>query len=249
MFYNKIALTGLMAASLTLPVYADVLGATVGVQAWQNSTNGGFANTSDLVTFSFDENTTTTLYAKFEHPLPLIPNVRLRTGTLKSAGTTKLDEAFTFEGETYAINAALSTNLDFTNTDITLYWELLDNDIVGLDFGMTAKYLSGDFEVTDGTKSSAEDASLWIPMAYVGAKVAVPLTGAFVYGDINVVSYDGNSVHDYEVGVGYSFVDNLIIDLSVTAGYREVSIEINDVDDLYADVQFDGYFVGLEAHF
>jgi len=249
MLYNKIALAGLIAASITVPAYADALGATVGVQAWKSTASGGFANTSELVGFAFDEETTTSLYVKFEHPLPLIPNVRLRNGTLKAAGNTRLTKEFKFEGKTYAVNADVTTNLDFTNTDFTFYWELLDNDLVGLDFGVTAKYLSGEFDVSDGTNASSEDASLWIPMAYVGAKVAVPLTGVFAYGDINMVSYDDNSVHDYEVGVGYSFVDNFAIDVSVTAGYREVSIEINDVDDLFANIQFDGYFVGLEAHF
>jgi outer membrane protein len=227
MLNKKTVLAGLIATSLTLPVYADVLGATVGVQAWQSTATGGFANNSSFNDSSFEEQSTTSLYAKFEHPIPLIPNIRFRMGSLDSG------------------NSNSGTNLDFSNTDITLYWELLDNDLVGFDFGVTAKYLSGDYKSATGNG----DASLWLPMAYVGAKVAVPLTGAFIYGDINLASYDDNSVHDYEVGVGYNFVDNLLVDIAITAGYREVSLELDDVDGLYTDIQFDGYFVGLEVHF
>ena len=86
-------------------------------------------------------------------------------------------------------------------------------------------------------------------MAYVAAKIAIPMTGVFVYGDVNLVSYSDNSIHDYEVGVGYNFVDNFAVDIAVTAGYREVSIEIEDVDDIYANLQFEGYFAGIEVHF
>ncbi|NRA83233.1 MAG: TIGR04219 family outer membrane beta-barrel protein [Gammaproteobacteria bacterium] len=126
--------------------------------------------------------------------------------------------------------------------------------MVGFDIGITAKYLSGDFSVSgtttdDKLATSFEDASLWIPMAYVSTKIAIPMTGLFVYGDVNFVSYDDNSVHDYEVGIGYNFVDNMVVDVAFTVGYREVGIELDDVDDIYADLTFEGYFAGIEVHF
>lgn len=250
MIDKKIALVSAIAASLSLPVCADTLGVYVGGHIWQNEVDGGFSeNDASLAEFSFKEETTASIYAKFEHPVPLVPNLRLRTGTLESTGNTRLTSEFSFGGESYMENTDLTTDLDFANSDVTLYWELLDNELVGLDFGLTAKYLSGEFDVSDGSATGGEDASLWIPMAYVGAKVAVPMTGVFVYGDVNVISYDDNSIHDYEIGVGYSFVENIAVDMSVTAGYREVSIELDDVDDINADLQFEGYFAGIEFHF
>lgn len=253
MINKKVVLASVIAAAMSVPVYADVIGVYIGAQGWQNEANGGFADTGkSFADFSFEKQTKASFYAKIEHPLPLIPNLRLRTGTLEGPGRATLTQEFVFDGVSYAANADLETNLDFANSDVTLYWEILDNDLVGFDIGLTAKYLSGDFDVSEvgnAANTSAEDASLWIPMAYVAAKVAVPMTGIFVYGDVNFVSYDDNSVHDYEVGVGYNFVDNLAVDVALTLGYREVSIEINDVDNIDANLQFDGFFAGLEVHF
>ncbi|NRA69873.1 MAG: TIGR04219 family outer membrane beta-barrel protein [Gammaproteobacteria bacterium] len=255
MINKKIVLATAIASVMSLPVYADAIGVYVGAQAWQSEAKGGFAESNDLVNFSFDEQTKASAYIKIEHPVPLIPNLRLRMGTLEGPGRVSLTSDFTFGDKNYLAGKELETSLDFTNTDITLYWEILDNDLVGLDFGLTAKYLSGEFSVTgdvdaQGVKgTSYEDASLWIPMAYVAAKIAIPMTGVFVYGDVNLVSYSDNSIHDYEVGVGYNFVDNFAVDIAVTAGYREVSIEIEDVDDIYANLQFEGYFAGIEVHF
>ena len=240
----------MLSALLLAPAHADTLGIYVGAQAWQNEGTGGFAEEATLQRFSFDEDTNASFHLNFEHPLPLIPNVRVRTGKLTATGNTDLTREFTFNGQTYTTGQTLDTDLDFTNTDITAYYELLDNDLVGLDVGLTAKYLSGDFDVKNSSGvRAAEDASLWLPMGYVAGKVALPGTGLYVYGDINMVSYDDNSVHDYQVGLGYSFVDNFAIDASLQLGYREVAIDIEDVDDIYADLEFSGLFAGVELHF
>ena len=222
MINKKILLASAIAAAVSVPVHADAIGIYVGAQAWQNEAKGGFAENTNLASFAFKEQTNSSFYAKFEHPLPLIPNLRLRTGTLEGPGAANLSSSFDFEGKTYNSATELTTNLDFVNSDVTLYWEILDNDLVGFDIGLTAKYLSGDFSVTGTTNSgqatSFEDASLWIPMAYVSTKIAIPMTGVFVYGDVNFVSYDDNSVHDYEVGIGYNFVDNMVVDVAFTVG-------------------------------
>lgn len=245
----------LLSALIIAPAHADSLGLYVGAQAWQNEGKGGFAEITEqssttLQDFGFDEDTNVSVYVNFEHPLPLIPNVRARTGKLTAVGATQLTSEFTFNGQSYSVGESLETDLDFTNTDITIYYEILDNDLVGFDVGITAKYLSGEFFVANALDVQAtEDASLWIPMGYVAGKVALPGTGIFAYGDINLVSYDDNSIHDYQVGMGYSFVDNFAIDASVLVGYREVAIELDDVDDISADLEFSGLFAGVELHF
>ncbi|MDP2560099.1 TIGR04219 family outer membrane beta-barrel protein [Psychrobium sp. 1_MG-2023] len=250
MINKKIALAAAVAAMFAVPAKADMLGLYVGAQGWQNEANGGFAEEANVLDFSFEDKTNASFYAKFEHPLPLIPNVRARTGKLEADGQTRLTSSFTFDGKTYSTGTDLDTTLNFTNSDISLYWELLDNDIIGFDFGITAKYLSGDFNVDDGSGNlSVEDASLWIPMGYLAAKVRLPFVGVYAYGDANLISYDDNSIHDYEVGVGYDIIDNLAVDVAITAGYREVKVELNDVDDIYANLDFSGFFAGIEVHF
>jgi len=249
MTMKKLALASALLTAFILPAKADVLGIYVGAQTWQNDVDGGFSEASDLVDFSFKDQTNTNLYVKFEHPVPLVPNARIRVGKLEGNGGANLTSSFSFGGETFGVNETLNTTLDFTNNDATLYWELLDNDIVAFDFGLTAKNIKGDFLVDDGTEFSSEEVSVWIPMAYAAVKVRIPFAGIYAYGDVNAISYDGSSIHDYEVGVGYDLIDNLAVDVALTAGYREVVIELDDVDDINADLEFSGFFAGLEVHF
>lgn len=250
----------LMAATLlslwgTTQARADVLGIYVGAQAWQNEGSGGYAETTGsgntrLQSFSYDEETNGSLYIHFEHPLPLIPNIRARVGKMTTDGNTRLNQDFTFNNQTYQAFETLNTDVDFTNTDITLYYELLDNDLVGLDLGVTAKYLSGDFMVENEQQvRSRQEASLWIPMGYVAAKIALPGTGLYAFGDINAVSYDDNTLHDYQFGLGYHVIDTIAVDASVRLGYREVALELDDVDNISADLEFNGVFAGIEVHF
>lgn len=249
MINKKLATAIALASAMALPAKADMLGIYVGAQGWQNDVSGAFSQDINLVDFNFEEKTQSNLYVKFEHPLPLIPNARIRLGSLEGIGQSTLTTDFTFAGETYSANTTVNSNIDLTNNDATLYWELLDNDIIAFDFGITAKNLDGDVSVEHDGRSSVEEISVWLPMGYAAVKLRIPFAGVYVYGDANYVSYDGSKVHDYEVGVGYDIVDNLVVDVAITAGYREMAIELDDVDDLNANVDFSGLFAGIEVHF
>jgi len=250
MTFQKIALASIVVAGAVLPAHADMLGIYVGAQGWQNQVDGGFSQDRNLVDFNFADKTSGNFYLKVEHPVPLIPNARVRLGKLEGTGQTNLTSNFSFEGKDFSANSTVDTTIDLTNNDATLYWELLDNDIIAFDFGLTAKNLSGELMVDDGNgKLAQEDISVWLPMGYAAVKVRVPFAGVYVYGDANYVSYDGSNVHDYEVGVGYDVVDNIAVDVAITVGYREIAIELDDVDDISADVNFSGFFAGIEVHF
>lgn len=249
MINKKLALAAALAGVMALPAKADMLGLYLGAQAWQNDVSGAFSQDASLVDFNFEDQTQPNIYLKFEHPLPLIPNARVRMGNIEGIGQSNLTADFTFAGATYSGNTTVDSNIDLTNNDATLYWELLDNDIIAFDFGITAKNLDGDVTVENEGQSSTEEISVWLPMGYAAVKVRVPFAGVYVYGDANYVSYDGSDVHDYEIGVGYDLMDNLAVDVALTAGYREMSIELDDVDDLNANIEFSGFFAGLEVHF
>jgi hypothetical protein len=44
-------------------------------------------------------------------------------------------------------------------------------------------------------------------------------------------------------------IDNLAIDVNLTAGYRAVKLQLEDIDDLYTDIEFKGVFAGVVVHF
>ena len=51
------------------------------------------------------------------------------------------------------------------------------------------------------------------------------------------------------LGVAYALLDNLAVDLRLKLGYRAINLRLDDIDNLYADLDFKGAFAGIELHF
>lgn len=237
---------------VVLPAQADTLfGLYVGAQGWNMKTEGGFAQNAVLANFDFDNDTNTSFYAALEHPIPLLPNIKLVSSTLDTAGVTQLDASFTFANEVYTADSRLQTTANLSTTDIILYYEILDNDLVSFDVGISGKYLDGEFAVvdTDTQQSSMASFEGIVPMVYSRFALGLPLTGLGAYVEGSFLSIDNNTVTDYQAAITYNFIENLAIDMTFQAGYRATSVELEDVDDIYSDLEFKGAFVGLQFHF
>lgn len=66
---------------------------------------------------------------------------------------------------------------------------------------------------------------------------------------MNYVSYDGSSLSDMQFGVAYELIDSLAVDLALKAGVKKTKLELDDIDNLDADLTFDGAFISAELHF
>lgn len=241
---STMALTSASAQADTL------LGAYVGAQAWNMGAQGGFAQNDSLAAFTFDEEINTSFYAALEHPIPLIPNIKLARTTLQTSGSNVINSQFDFGDEVFLVNANISTEIDLTATDYTLYYEILDNDLVSIDVGISGKQIEGDIFVADSNgRSSQQELDTIIPMGYAKVQIGLPFTGLSIMGEGSLIAIDDDSFSDYQVALAYSFVESLAIDMSIQAGYRSTELDLNDVDDLYADLEFDGVFIGLEFDF
>ncbi len=249
---KKVLLTTSLAAMFSMPVLADTLaGLYVGAQGWKTETAGSFADTSSMANFNFDDETNTALYAALEHPIPFIPNVKLNHTSLDSAGMTTLQSDFTFNDTTYTENSSVSTHSDITTTDLILYYELFDNDLVSFDIGLNGKYIDGMLEVVDEENAleSSRDFSGIVPMVYSRVQVGLPFTGLAAYAEGSYLSIDDHQLSDFQVAVTYAVIDSLAVDMTVQLGYRRVEVDIEDLDDIYANLEYDGAFAGLEIHF
>ncbi|MFT7008166.1 MAG: outer membrane protein [Colwellia sp.] len=243
-----------IATLLSASVQADtLLGLYIGGHMWANQAEGSFGQGNDnQATFDFDDENQGSFFVALEHPIPLIPNLKIASTTLDTIGGATISGSFTFEGETYSANSVLDTTFDASYVDYTFYYELFDNDLLTFDFGLTARDLDSQINVVD-TSNTASDSNLsvsgFIPLLYVNTIIGLPFTGFNVFAEANFLSYDDNSVYDYQIGVSYELVDNLAVDLDLTVGYRAVKLELDDIDDLYSDLTFDGVFVGAIVHF
>lgn len=256
---KKAIIAASLATVLCASAQADtLLGLYIGGQVWANQAEGSFGEgdlQGDQATFSFNDESQGSYFIAFEHPIPLIPNIKITSTTLDTQGSTNLDRQFEFGDETYSVNTQVNTVLDLSYIDYTLYYELFDNDLLTVDLGVTARDIdtqisaSGLDSNTQNSITSELGGSGIVPMLYVSTIVGLPFTGFNVFAEANYVSYDDQTLYDYQVGVSYEVLDNLAVDLNVTLGYREMKLELNDLDDLYSDLTFNGVFAGVIVHF
>ncbi|KGJ94497.1 TIGR04219 family outer membrane beta-barrel protein [Colwellia psychrerythraea] len=249
---KKTLLAGSLAALMCGTAQADtLLGLYIGGQIWSNDASGSFGEGSDNQSvFEFDDENQGSFYVAFEHPIPLIPNIKIASTTLDTVGGTQITESFKFDQVIYPAGTTLDTTLDASFVDYTLYYEVLDNDLLTFDFGLTARDLDSYIKVAESDSNSSDlDVSGIIPMAYVSTIIGLPLTGLNVFAEANFISYDDQTIYDAQIGVSYALLDNVAVDLDVTLGYRTLKLELNDLDDFYSDLTYDGFFAGAVIHF
>ncbi|MEM0514963.1 TIGR04219 family outer membrane beta-barrel protein [Pseudoalteromonas sp. YIC-827] len=246
-------------ASMAPVAQADtLLGLYVGAEGWQAEPEGSFGSKGNAQQdFKFEDETLTSYYVALEHPIPLIPNVKLRYTEMDVTGDTTLVDGFEFQDVNFGAGTNLYTETDLTHIDYVLYYEIFDNDTLSIDLGLSAKQFDGDFYIIDtmnGENPSSgamvrTDFSGFVPLAYGRAQVGLPFTGLSVFAEGSMFALDDSSVHDYQVGVEWEVIDNLAVDVAVRAGYRSMLIELDDIDDINTDIDVSGPFAGVQVHF
>lgn len=222
---------------------ADVLGVGANVSYWDSDLSGKAGKNNDTVDvendLNLDSDTNANLSAYFEHPVPVLPNVRLNYTRIEQSGSGQISTEFDL------VQGDVDSDLDLSQFDVTLYYEVLDN-WVNLDLGLTARNLDGELivreQTTNGQVSETEINGV-IPMGYLAARFDLPLTGVSVGGEANMISFDGDSVYDYNAYGQYE-----ISLLQLRAGYRQMGIDYEDSDDRL-DVELGGPFVSAGLTF
>ncbi|HBM50613.1 TIGR04219 family outer membrane beta-barrel protein [Marinobacter sp. UBA3607] len=220
---------------------ADILGVGANVSYWDSDFSGEVVNKGSAVDIendlNMDSDSNANFTAYFEHPVPLLPNVRVNYTSISQSGSGKIGP----EGFDDIINADVNSDLDLDQLDATFYYEVLDN-WVNLDLGLTARKFDGELVVRDtavGGRVSTTTVDAVVPMGYLAARFDLPFTGVSVGADGNFVSYSGDSLHDVNVYGQFE-----IAMLQLRAGYREMAIDYEDDDDKL-DVELSGPFASV----
>lgn len=236
----------LLAVSLfSIPAYADVVGVKAGYQYWKSEVTGNFGEGSDSVIGNeSSDNTFSKIYVGFEHPIPLLPNVELGITQYQVAASATVDSTYRLGSQTFPVSSALSGKSDTTSYDFLFYYEVFDTAILDVDLGLNAMLYNVDYSVSDvaSAVSGSNDVTTVIPMAYIRVQTGLPLLG--ISGFASIMS--GNDAEKLEAGIAYKFVDSAILDMTLSLGYRETSITLDDVDDIFAQSEYDGVFLGFQ---
>jgi len=184
------------------------------------------------------------IFAKIyiEHPLPIVPNIKLGYTNFGHVGAGNVNKNFQFGGKNFNVNSNVDTNFDLKMYDLALYYEILDNWL-NLDIGVNVKYLDGQIavrgeDINGLIVDESANFQVPIPMLYAKARFDVPTTDLSFQVEGNYVSYDGNTFYDAEVGARYTF----LLGFGVEAGYKTMKLKINDVDDLSMNSEFSGAY-------
>jgi outer membrane protein len=228
---------------------ADTISVAVGGGMWQADPSGYFRNQSAGDTINVDvkddlfwkEENQGYFFITFEHFVPIIPNFRIMATSLDYSGSGTA--SFDLNGETFG--GTVSSTGSFDQTDITAYWEVLDN-VVSLDLGLTAKLIDFSYSAASTAPVAQTSGSLsgTIPMVY-GLVGVSPIPGLYLGVEGNFIGYDGNDLTDLTAKVSYT-TDFF---LGIEGGYRSQSYKLDDFDGYSGKLEFKGPFVGAYLKF
>lgn len=224
---------------------ADIIGLTGGAYVWKQSWDGDVRSgpsTNDQISLKndlgYDDETGNSFFVALEHPIPLLPNIRLQRTELEISEQSTLSKNFTFEGKSYQANNPVDSTTDLSHTDATFYYEILDN-WVNLDVGFSVRVFDGEVRLKSSGFEESLDLDAPLPMAYANARFNLPFSGLYASAVGNIIAYDGNSVTDITMGIGYE-----IGIAAIELNYRNFDVDLEDGDE-EAGITVDGIYLGV----
>ncbi|PWB13128.1 hypothetical protein DCO44_15730 [Acinetobacter sp. AM] len=230
----KVAQAGLLALGVGLSglAQADLVALKGDISYWAYDGHAEMNNTAPFSKEKLDNEGAVQFSVALEHPVPIIPNAKIRYVNLDSQ-----TESSVVGQPNYAVN------LD--HADFILYYEILDN-VVDLDIGAGATTLNGDITNFAGQRTSIDET---YPIIYgtVGGKL--PFTGLSAKAELTYSNFDDAQLTDALAEIQYNFIDNMLVDVGVKAGYRIFTVDLDDYNRNDIKLDFKGPYIGLDAHF
>lgn len=244
---KKLALATAVTLCVAPMAHADrLLGLFAGAGSWSTDYSGEAGDPSiSMSDLGVKSNTNNFYYVALEHPIPLIPNIRLAHTSITNDQTAVVSKTFTINGTNFTANDTIASKFDLSHTDATFYYQILDNWI-NLDVGLTARKFNG-FVAANGT-SVSEKASVdqTLPLLYGKLQFDLPFSGLSVGAEGNYVGFKKDKLTDVTMKVSYLF--DSVVDVGLEGGYRTMNLKV-DESDLTGDLKFKGSYVAVIAHF
>lgn len=173
-----------------------------------------------------DSSTSGTFYAAIEHGVKYVPNARLRYSSIDA------------------------DYMGFDKLDMTLYYPVLEHDLLHFDAGVTVSNLSDTKYVDAGTSPRTEEFDELIWAWYGYAEITVPNTRFDVIGEMNFGDSKGIKSTDLMAGMQYR-LPLQDAQFTLRGGYRVIDLESEQfLSSLGKEFVFaDGFFVSAEYSF
>ncbi len=207
-----------------------------------NSYNNPEFNSIDLVDdLEIEDPAQSSMVLILEHPIKALPNIRYREYELDSSSRLTPDSDINLNGQTFTSGNEVTSTYDLSQNDIVLYYQLPGNRL-NLNLGVDLKSFDGEVSLYGDTSTSV-DVDETIPLIYLSARYDLPNSGFYVGADINASIIDlglsESSAQDSTIMLGYDSGSGL----GVEGGFKSFSLELDDVDNLDNDLEYDGLYL------
>lgn len=195
----------------------------------------------------FDDEQSNVFYAAIEHPLPVLPNFKLQRTEMEISGNNTLPRDIEFNNTTFAVGENIFTDVDLSHTDITAYWQPLQNWLT-LGLGFTVRFYDSRISIRSRTNTglrAKEELEQRLPMAYGKALLEIPNTNFSIGAEVQGLGYDGSNLIDAQLQVAYES----IFGFGAALGWRSFQLDLEDIDDIDADIDVSGVYLGITYHF
>jgi outer membrane protein len=169
------------------------------------------------------------------------------------SGTKYFDKPIIFDGRIFNVNSYVESELNTKMIDLEYQYKIVNfkNILAGLTIGIIGKvkYFDGNVRLHSSTIGSAydntQDIHAPIPMIGLGAKIGLLANILEARAKITGMGYSGSFFYDAMADVAvtpFPFFD-------IHAGYRAMSLKIDNISDVYANMSFTGPYVGVAVGF
>ena len=218
---------------------AEFVGFKIGPSQWASSYSD--SDRIDLADdLELDNPEQSSMLLILEHQITALPNLRYQSYELDSSDDATLPADLRLNGE--PLNTGNGTSaINLSQDDIVLYYQL-PNNRVDLDLGVDLKRFDGEisFGGADGTRVTVNET---IPLFYLSARYDLTNSGFYVGANINASIIDlglsETSAQDSTIMLGYDSGNGL----GVEGGFKYFSLDLNDVNQPDADLNYDGIYL------
>jgi len=226
---------------------ADFVGLNIGSSQWapapytsfNNSDSDSFDVIDDLDLENPEQSSMTLI---LEHPITALPNFRYQGYELDSSDYSSFPSDLRLNGETLNSGNGITSSIDLTQDDIVLYYQLPSSNRMNLDLGVDLKRFDGEISL-DGTDSTRVSVNETIPLLYLSARYDLSNSGFYVGAHINANIIDlglsDSSAQDSTIMLGYDSGNGL----GVEGGFKYFSLDLNEVDQPDAELEYDGIYL------
>lgn len=208
----------------------------------QNGYSNSEFNSFDLVDdLEVEDASQSSMVLILEHPIKVLPNIRYRGYELDSSSRQTLDSDIRLNGQTFSSGNEVTSTYDLSQNDIVLYYQIPGNRL-NLNLGVDLKSFDGEVSLY-GDSSTSVEVDETIPLIYLSARYDLSNSGFYVGADINANFIDlglsRSSAQDSTIMLGYDSGSGL----GVEGGFKSFSLELDDIDNLDSDLEYDGVFL------